>query len=183
VVYVGGFGPHKNLARLLDVFARLVARPEYVDLSLVMVGEYKSEVFHSVYRELRQQIDSLGIEQRVVFTGYLSDEDLVVLLNHVEVLVLPSLMEGYGLPAIEAAACGCPVIATRSSPLPGLLGEGGLYFDPLDSDQLEDALVQVLSSGTLREKMRQAGLKAAEQLTWERAALTLKELIGSIPPL
>jgi glycosyltransferase involved in cell wall biosynthesis len=183
VVYVGGFGPHKNLTRLVEVFARLTVRSEFADLSLILVGEYQSEVFYSVYTELRRQIVALGIEQRVVFTGYLPDEDLVILLNQADVLVLPSLLEGYGLPAVEAAACGCPVVATKSSPLPDLLGEGGLYFDPLNSHELEEALMQVLCSRPLREKMSNAGLKAAERLSWDQAALALKELIESIKPL
>lgn len=180
VVYVGGFGPHKNLTRLLDVFARLTSHPDFTDIHLVLVGEYESEVFYSEYADLRQQIAALDIEQRVTFTGYLSDEDLVVLLNQAEVLVLPSLLEGLGLPAVEAAACGCPVIATKSSPLPELLGEGGIYFDPLNSDELEGALIKVLGSYALRQTMGEAGLKAAEKLTWNRAAFALKELIGSI---
>ena len=182
IVYVGGFGPHKNLTRLLDVFAQLASHAEFADISLVLVGQYESEVFYSVYRQLQQQITALGIEQRVVFTGYLPDEDLVALLNQVDVLVLPSLLEGYGLPAVEAAACGCPVVATKSSPLPTLLGEGGLYFDPLNSHELEEALIKVLSSKALRENMSKAGLEAAERLTWDRAALALQELIGSIKP-
>jgi glycosyltransferase involved in cell wall biosynthesis len=182
VVYVGGFGPHKNLKRLLEVFARLTAHPEFANLSLVLVGEYQNEVFYSAYAELRQQIVALGIESRVVFTGYLPDEDLVVLLNQADVLVLPSLLEGYGLPAVEAAACGCPVVATKSSPLPDLLGDGGIYFDPLNTYELEESLIRVLSSKTLRQKMSRAGLKAVEMLTWDRAALALKQLIGSVIP-
>lgn len=182
VVYVGGFGPHKNLSGLLDVFGRLIARHEFADLTLILVGEYRSEVFHSVYTGLREQIASLNLDQRVIFTGYLADEDLVVLLNRADVLVLPSLLEGFGLPAIEAAACGCPVIATKSSPLPELLGEGGIYFDPRNSDELEEALMKVMGSRALRQKMGEAGLKAAEKLTWEQGAFALKELIGSIQP-
>lgn len=182
VVYVGGFGPHKNLSRLLEVFAHLVARDEFADVSLIMVGEYQSEVFHSEYAELRRKIEALGIEKQVEFTGYLSDEALVVLLNRAYALVLPSLMEGFGLPAVEAAACGCPVIATSSSPLPALLGDGAIYFDPYNGDELEEALTRVLASESLRRAMSLAGLKAVEKLTWESAALALKELIGSIRP-
>jgi glycosyltransferase involved in cell wall biosynthesis len=182
VVYIGGFGPHKNLTRLLEVFARLITHQELGDIYLLMVGEYQSEVFYSVYSELQKQIAELGIEQRVVFTGYLPDEELVVLLNQAEVLVLPSLLEGFGLPAVEAAACGCPVVATKFSPLPDLLGDGGLYFNPLDSNELEVALIRVLTSKILRQEMSTAGLKAAQELTWDRAALALRELIGSIQP-
>jgi glycosyltransferase involved in cell wall biosynthesis len=80
------------------------------------------------------------------------------------------LMEGFGLPAIEAAACGCPVIATRESPLPELLGEGGIYIDPQDRSELTSALQEVLDSQALRQFMRAKGLEAASKLTWEYAA-------------
>lgn len=183
VVYVGGFGPHKNLSCLLEVFARLATRAEYADVSLILVGEYQSEVFHSEYAELRRRISTLGIETKVVFTGYLSDEVLVVLLNRAHVLVLPSLIEGFGLPAVEAAACGCPVVATACSPLPVLLGDGAIYFDPHNSNELEEALTRVLASESLRQTMSLAGLMAVEKLTWDHAALALKELIGSVCPL
>ncbi len=182
IVYIGGFGPHKNLSCLLEVFARFTAREEFANISLVLVGEYQNEVFYSEYSDLQQKIADLGIEKQVVFTGYLSDDDLVVLLNYAHVLVLPSLMEGFGLPAVEAAACGCPVIATSSSPLPSLLGDAAIYFDPNNSSELEHAITRVLASESLRCAMSAAGLKAVEKLTWDHAALTLKELIDSIHP-
>jgi glycosyltransferase involved in cell wall biosynthesis len=105
---------------------------------------------------------------------------LVNLLNQACVLALPSLMEGYGLPAVEAAACGCPVVATNASPIPELLGAAGLYFNPLDTRQLEDALRKVLESQDLRQKMSQSGMVAAQALTWDRAAQTLKNLIETV---
>lgn len=180
VVYIGGFGPHKNLSRLVESFARLAVCPDLSDILLILVGEYQKEVFHSAYADLRRQIEALGIQQRVLFTGYLSDQDLVNLLNKACVLALPSLMEGYGLPAVEAAACGCPVVATNASPIPELLGAGGLYFNPLDTQQLEDALRQVLESQDLRQKMSKSGMVAAQALSWDRAAQTLKNLIETV---
>jgi glycosyltransferase involved in cell wall biosynthesis len=180
VVYVGGFGPHKNLGALIEVFARIARLPEFQDVRLVMVGEFRQEAFHSEFAALRRQVDSLGLAERVVFTGYLSDEDLVVLLNLATVLVLPSLLEGFGLPAVEAAACGCPVIATIASPLPGLLGEGGLYVNPRQSDELEAALARVLGSPTLRRSMRAAGLTRAGELTWEAAARQMMRVIHQV---
>jgi glycosyltransferase involved in cell wall biosynthesis len=183
VVYIGGFGPHKNLSRLVDVFARLASSPEMADISLILVGEYQKEVFHSTYAELQQQIETLNIQRRTVFTGYLPDSALVSLLNRACALVLPSILEGFGLPAVEAAACGCPVVATKASPLPELLGAGGIFFDPLDSQELEVALRQVLESHSLRQKMGIAGLEAAQALTWDRAAHALKDLIEKVHPL
>ncbi|MCA9969735.1 MAG: glycosyltransferase family 4 protein [Anaerolineales bacterium] len=185
VIYVGGFGPHKNLAMLVDTFARLVTGPraaELADARLVLVGEYRQEVFHSSAGSLQQQIQALGITDRVIFTGYLPDADLVQLLNLGTVLVLPSLMEGFGLPAVEAAACGCPVIATTESPLPGLLGSGGLYVNPRQPQALEAALARVLSDAGLRQEMGAAGRAAAQALTWPAAARQLLAVIEAVGP-
>jgi glycosyltransferase involved in cell wall biosynthesis len=175
VVYVGGFGPHKNLPALLDAFAKLNAP----DLRLILVGEHKNEVFHSTYAQLRGHIEKLGIQDRVIFTGYLSDDDVAILLNLATVLVLPSLMEGYGLPAVEAAACGCPVIATKESPLPGLLGDGALYIEPT-SEAVHAALESVVQSEDLQNKMSQAGRVAAGKLTWDFAARQMLDVIESV---
>jgi glycosyltransferase involved in cell wall biosynthesis len=117
---------------------------------------------------------------RVIFTGYLPDEELVLLLNISTVLVLPSLMEGFGLPAMEAAACGCPVIATSASPLPTVLGDAGTYIDPTKPEELETALIQVLESESLRQRMREAGLRAARMLTWDAAARQMMALMQKV---
>jgi glycosyltransferase involved in cell wall biosynthesis len=116
------------------------------------------------------------LNDRVVFTGYLSDEDVVVLLNLASVLVLPSLMEGFGLPAVEAAACGCPVIATNESPLAALLDGGAISIRPCELE-IEQSLESVLSSAEMRRQMSQAGLAAAHALTWENAARQMMQVI------
>jgi glycosyltransferase involved in cell wall biosynthesis len=180
IVYVGGFGPHKNLESLVAAFARLASRPDLSDIRLVMVGEYEREVFHSYFGVIKQQVENLGIAGRVIFTGYLPDEELVVMLNRATALALPSLMEGFGLPAVEAAACGCPVIATTESPLPELLGDGAAYIDPHRPLELEEALARVLESENLRLKMREAGLEAAGKLTWEAAARQMMAVIENL---
>ena len=169
ITYVGGFSPHKNLHALIAAFAELVARKEYSDLLLVMVGEYQKEVFHSYFGTIKTEVERFGLGDRVIFTGYLPDDQLVVLLNLSTVLALPSLMEGFGLPALEAAACGCPVIATNASPLPELLGDGGIYIEPRQ-EELQRALETVLNSVSLRSRMRMAGLSAASRLSWDAAA-------------
>src|SRR5205814_6548454 len=120
IICVGGFSPHKNLPRLVEAFGHLADRPDCGDVDLVLAGGYERETFHSAYEETRERIRTLALDRRVILTGLLSDADLVALLNLATVLVLPSLTEGYGLPALEAAACGCPVIATAESPLPEL---------------------------------------------------------------
>lgn len=180
IVYVGGFSPHKNLEALVGAFAKLASEQRFSDLRLVMVGENKNEVFHSYFETIRSEVERLGIADRTLFTGYLPDEELAVLLNVSSVFVLPSLIEGFGLPAVEAAACGCPVIATSASPLPGLLGEGGIYFDPHQPDDLTKALERVLSSEELRNRMRDHGIAAAKRLTWEAASQQLANLMERV---
>lgn len=180
IAYVGGFGPHKNLDMLISTFAQLTEQDEFSNVRLVMVGEYKQETFYSTWTDLSAKIENLKLSHRVVFTGFLPDEELVSLLNTATVLVLPSLMEGFGLPAVEASACGCPVIATNASPLPALLGEAGIYFDPNSQDELEAALTLVLQSESTRLQMRQAGLQAIKKLTWETAAIQLIEVFKKV---
>jgi glycosyltransferase involved in cell wall biosynthesis len=180
VVYVGGFSPHKNLEALLTVFSKLVTQREFSDVRLVMVGEYEKEVFHSYFGTINRQVEGLGIADHVIFTGYLPDKELVTLLNLSTVLVLPSLMEGFGLPAIEAAACGCPVIATNASPLPTLLGDGGIYIDPTKQEDLQLALARVLTSEGLRRRMREAGPVASRRLTWDGAAQQMIDVMRKV---
>ena len=179
VVYVGGFSPHKNLDMLVSAFARVARRPEFADVLLVMVGATTGDAFLTYFHSVEAQVATLGLSDRVVFTGYLADEDLVVLLNLAAVLILPSLMEGFGLPAVEAAQCGCPVIATTSSPLRGLLGEGGQFIKPSEAE-IERSLTEVLSSRDLRRRMGAHGQEAAARLTWDRAALQMMRIIEDV---
>lgn len=180
VTYVGGFSPYKNLEALVSAFAQIAAGEEFSDVQLVMVGENRKEVFYSCFATIEREVKNLALTNRVVFTGYLPDEDVVALLNLSTVLVLPSLMEGFGLPPVEAAACGCPVIATSASPLPQLLGEGALYFDPQDHEALLTALTRVLGSEELRNRMRQAGTAAAARLTWDAAARQMMAVLAEV---
>jgi glycosyltransferase involved in cell wall biosynthesis len=180
VTYVGGFNPHKNLETLLASFARLARRPEFDDVQLVLVGDHERDVFHSYYGTLKRQVESLGLAKHVCFSGYLPDNDLVALLNLSAVLVLPSLLEGFGLPAVEAAACGVPVIATTESPLPQLLREGGLFVKPLDELGWSSALAQILSSEELRKRLGEAGREAAQRLSWQRSAREMLEVFNFV---
>ena len=180
LVYVGGFSPHKNVDRLVSVFARVVQDAEFDDVRLVLVGEYENEVFNSDYPRIKRRVEAAQLTERVVFTGYLPDEELAVLLNTATALALPSLIEGFGLPAIEAAACGCPVIATLESPLPDILGGGGIFIDPTDAAGLGDAMTRVLRSEETRRRMSRAGLEAAGRCSWDQSARQLLDVINGV---
>ena len=173
LTYVGGFSPHKNLGLLVDVFHELQGRPEFSDVYLVLVGDYQGDVFYSCYKQVLHQVRECGLQERVVFTGYLSDEEVVQLLNLSELLLLPSFCEGFGLPAVEAAACGTPAVVTTRSPLPQLLGEGAVAVDPLDRAGWREAIAGILSDSGRGERMSIAALAAARRLSWENSARQL----------
>jgi glycosyltransferase involved in cell wall biosynthesis len=181
IIYVGGFGPHKNLPRLLDAFEAIVGERGYVDVTLLLVGDYEGDAFYSEYARLRRRVEQSKIRPRVVFTGFLPDEDLAALLNCSAFLVLPSLMEGYGLPAVEAAACGLPAMVTRNSPIPELLGDGALPVDPDRTVDLRQGMARLLDDPGLRRRMGEAARAAVATLTWETAARELLDVLEDAP--
>jgi glycosyltransferase involved in cell wall biosynthesis len=180
LIYVGGFSPHKNLLMLLDVFHELITRDEFHDLRLVLVGDYVGDPFFSCYGQLVERVKQSGMEGRVLFTGRLEDEDLVILLNRAHALVLPSVCEGFGLPGVEAAACGTPIVATTESPLAELLGEGVLSVDPGDRSGWLRSIEQVLTDARLRPRMREAALAGAKRLSWKNSARQLLSVFQEV---
>jgi len=168
LLYVGGISPHKNLAVLIDAFDKIAANQ--TDVKLVLVGDYKDDPFFSAYPSLKKQVAELKLEDRVIFTGFIPDEDLAHLYNTAQLLVFPSLEEGFGLPAIEAMSCGTPVAASNCSSLPEVLGEAGRFFDPRNSSNMAQVIEQILRDGTERKIMREKGLARAEQFMWKKAA-------------
>ncbi len=180
LVYVGGINPHKNLEALLTALARIRRRPGFQDVRLLIVGDTRTEKFTPGLRSLEQKISDLALEDSVHCTGFLPDEQVVRLLNRAQALVLPSMAEGYGLPAIEAAACGTPVVATRNSPLPELLAGGGLFFDPANLEELVSALERLLASDELRRDLGRTARQRARGLSWERSADQMLELLDAV---
>jgi glycosyltransferase involved in cell wall biosynthesis len=169
--YVGGFAPHKNLLGLLDSLDTLKAGDRYRNVRLFMVGDYSGHGFHSNYEELRARIDaSERLRDAVVFTGFIEDEELASIYRASVAMVLPSFSEGFGLPAVEAMACGTPVLASNRASLPEVVGSGGILFDPGDRDEMARAMEQVLASEQELTTLRQRALAQAGHFTWEAAA-------------
>lgn len=170
LLYVGGISPHKNLPLLVEAFRRLLTGADLASLRLLLVGDYSSDVFYSCYEDLRGLVARHGLEGSVCFTGFVPDEALVELYNRAEVVVLPSLEEGFGLPAFEAAACGIPVVASNVGPAGSLLGPAAWTFPPSDVDALTVALRTLLRDPARRQAMGAEGLRRAATFTWDRAA-------------
>lgn len=170
-IYVGGFNPHKNIPSILRAHAAVVASSKPEDRPhLLLVGTLTDDVFFGDLAESRATVEQLGTSDLVHWTGFVPDEELSALHTGAIALVLPSAAEGFGLPAVEAAACGAPVVATTESPLPELLAEGGIFVRPGDDEELKKAMLRLASDEELRKRMGAHALRQASLLTWERGA-------------
>jgi glycosyltransferase involved in cell wall biosynthesis len=171
VLYVGGISPHKNIDTLVIAFERWrQSIGGSAPVSLVLVGDYVADVFHSSYLAIRQLIETAGLESAVRFTGYVPDDHLRHLYSAADVLVLPSFYEGFGLPVLESMACGTPVIASDAGALAEVVSDAGLLFDPHSSEALAGVLGRMLSDDALRRDLAARGKVRAEQFTWEASA-------------
>jgi glycosyltransferase involved in cell wall biosynthesis len=162
ILSVGSLEPRKNLLRLLEAYARLEgSRP-----SLVIAGArnyWKSS-------PVVETVSRLGLEQHVRFTGYVEDADLPALYSAASLFVFPSLYEGFGLPVLEAMACGTPVVTSSVSSLPEVAGDAALLVDPRDVDAIASAMRRILDDSDLAADLRARGLARAAQFSWERTA-------------
>ncbi|MBA3608720.1 MAG: glycosyltransferase family 4 protein [Chthoniobacterales bacterium] len=173
ILYVGGISPHKNLQGLLGALARI----ERSAWHLVLVGDYAKDSFFGCYDEVLSLSRSLGLVSRVTFTGYVPDANLVILYNLATMLVLPSLGEGFGLPIIEAMACGLPVAASNRNSLPEIIGEAGLLFDPLSHAEVGGAIERLLNDESLRSELRNKGRERAKLFSWTTGARKLVSIL------
>lgn len=167
--YVGGFNPHKHVDTLVRAHAR-ACRGRTDAPHLVLVGAVAGDVFHGALETIRAAVSEAGTGERIHWPGFVADEDLRALHAGALALVLPSAAEGFGLPAVEAAACGAPVVATTASPLPDLLEGGGLFVPPGDQDALAAALARLLDEPGTREAMGRVARQRARGLSWAAAA-------------
>jgi glycosyltransferase involved in cell wall biosynthesis len=175
-LYVGGLSPHKNLPRLIEAFATLGP-----DERLVIVGDF-GDVFHTHVPELRALVDRLGVADRVNFTGFVPDDDLAYLLTRAHALVMPSLMEGFGLPAVEAMACGTPVVASTAGALPEVVGDAGVLVDPKDVGSIASGMRSLIGHMGLRDRLSEMSLERAKHFTWDAAARSLLAVFDGLGP-
>ena len=163
ILSLGTIEPRKNLTALLEVYRHLLDRGS--ELRLVVVGK-KGWLYEGFFRRLRE----LGLEDEVIFPGFVPDEDLPAFYTAADLFVLPSLYEGFGLPVLEAMACGAPVVTSNASSLPEVAGEAGILVDPNDVRDLVRGIEQVLADEGKRKEMQVKGLQQAARFSWDRAA-------------
>jgi len=163
VLSVSGADPTKNVGTLVDAFKRLP--PEIREAhDLVLVGDFRRRL------EVRERAVRLGLEKQTIFPGVVDDDRLIALYQQAAVFVFPSRYEGFGLPVLEALACGCPVISSNASSLPEVAGDAALLVDPLDADGFARAMQCVLSDLDVARDLRRRGPVRAVQFSWDQTA-------------
>jgi glycosyltransferase involved in cell wall biosynthesis len=164
LLYLGNFKPHKNVVSLVRAFAMI--KEEIKDLKLVLAGPLDS---HG--ENLRRQVKDLGLDKDVVFTGMIREDDLPeVILSLADIFVFPSLYEGFGIPPLEAMACGTPVVTSNLTAIPEVVGEAGLLVNPLNIDELARAILSLLNNRDLHGRYAEMGLARAKQFHSEQTA-------------
>mgnify|MGYP001564314852 CR=1 FL=1 len=169
IIYIGTIQPRKNLARLIEAFAR-VAR-NVGDLNLVIVGKTTGVGRQGwMFEDILSLPKKLEIEDRVIFTGFVPDEDLNFLLNGAEAFILPSLYEGFGIPVVDSMAAGVPVVISNIASLKEAAGKAALLVDPYSVDQIEQAIRTITIDKSLRQKYSKLGLSQAKKFSWKKMA-------------
>ncbi|MBN1933725.1 MAG: glycosyltransferase family 4 protein [Anaerolineae bacterium] len=175
ILYVGSENPRKNLSRLLRAFAAVHAqRP---DLRLIKIGSIQ---YGPQAEALRRQISELDLGNDVLLIDHVTDQDLALFYNAATLFAFPSLYEGFGLPPLEAMACGTPVVCSSAASLPEVVGDAAIAIDPTDVDALAASIVRVLGDSDLRDDLRQRGLARAARFTWERTARATVEVYEKV---
>lgn len=175
VIYIGTIQPKKNLIRLIEAFEKIE------DLKLVVVGKTKGLGRQGwMFDNILNKPKELGIEDKIIFTGFVPTEDLVYLVNGAVAFVLPSLWEGFGIPVVDAMACGVPVITSNVSSLPEVVGSAGLLVDPYSVTQIEQAIRTITSDKKLRDKKSKEGLKQSQKYSWRKMAQTILKVFKEV---
>jgi glycosyltransferase involved in cell wall biosynthesis len=164
ILYVGAIQPRKNITGLIKAYHRLCTK-EKLDHLLVIGGPlgWKS-------RDMFRLIKECGISKRIIFTGYIEEADLPAIYSLADVFVFPSFYEGFGLPVVEAMACGVPVVTSNVSSLPEVTGDAAFLVNPYSTDDLAQGIRQVFSDNDLRQNLIKKGLERVKLFTWERCA-------------
>jgi len=167
ILFIGLIEPRKNLSSLFKAYAKLVKTQEIMeDIHLVLAGRWGWES-----KKLLTLVSDLNVTENVHFPGYIDQEDMAYLYNLAKVFVYPSFYEGFGLPVLEAMACGTPVITSNISSMPEFVGNSGILVDPNDIDQLERSIKELLINERLREELKKKSILKAKEFTWKNTAL------------
>jgi glycosyltransferase involved in cell wall biosynthesis len=171
VLYTGNIKPHKNLERLITAFGLLKRRSEHADVKLVIAGSAEE----NKYAALRRVVEVTGVRQDVRFFGFVPDRTLAALYRLASVFAFPSLYEGFGLPPLEAMACGTPVVTSRISSLPEVVGDAAVLVDPYSHEDIAEGLARALGDPALRAELVARGRLRVQAFSWERSVKAIHD--------
>jgi glycosyltransferase involved in cell wall biosynthesis len=174
ILFVGTLEPRKNLVNLLKAYA-LLPHDLQKQYRLVLVGQKGWQT-----RAFQETLEVLNLRQKIVMPGFIPDEHLPYFYAGASVFVYPSFYEGFGLPVLEAMACGAPVITSKTSSMPEVAGRAGLLIDPESEESIAEAMKKVLTNQKLTETMKKAGLAQAKKFSWERAAAETQKVYENV---
>jgi glycosyltransferase involved in cell wall biosynthesis len=175
LLFVGTVQPRKNIVRLIEAFQKALSSPNPPN-SLIVAGK-RGWLANEIYEAPKK----FGVEDRVKFLGFVPTEDIISLMNGAASLVFPSLYEGFGLPVLEAMACGCPVVTSNISSLPEVVGEAGILVDPYSVEDIARGITEVLQlSDAQRQILVEKGIKQAKKFTWEKTARETLEVFRQV---
>lgn len=172
IFYIGNAHPHKNLERLIDAFTQLQSK--YKQLHLVLSGQD-----HYFWQRVREYAVKKNLADKIIFTGYVTDEQAVALWKNAVCYACPSLEEGFGIPLLEAMACACPVVSSDRGSLPEVGGDACIYFDPLDVEDMGLKIERLLTSERLRQDLIKRGKERYKEFSWEKLAKQTLEVYTS----
>ncbi len=175
LLYLGTLQPRKNLARLVEAFHRATESLQNKNLKLVIAGK-RGWLYNDIYKRVQR----LGLMERVIFPGYVADEAKPGLLSGALAYVFPSLYEGFGLPVLEAMACGTPVLTSNSSSLPEVAGTAALLVDPHHTDEIAAGLAKLISNANLRRQLVEQGYQQIQTFSWQKTARQVLEILEKI---
>lgn len=177
ILSIGTLHPRKNYARLIEAFGKLQTESPFgiADCRLLIVGK-RGWLYDSIFARVRE----LGLESRVRFLDYVPASDMPALIRGARLLAFPSLHEGFGLPVLEAQACGTPVVCSMVSALPEAAGDAALFFDPLDVDAIAGAMERALTDKALRAKLIQRGFTNIKRFSWHVSARAVLDVIHKL---
>ena len=170
ILSVSSLDPRKNFKNLIMAYNRL----KLSETRLVIVGSENKVFADSKLRNI------INTSKDIIFTGYVSDEELAVLYKNAKLFVYPSLYEGFGLPPLEGMACGCPVVVSNAASLPEVCGDAAYYVDPYDIDDIAKGIYEVLTDDKLQHELRQKGLERVKLFSWKESAEKLLSVIQEV---
>lgn len=173
ILYVGTLQPRKNIDTLIDAYRQVLGT--YPDLKLIIAGKRGW-----MYQNILRKVEEMQLTDRIIFTGYLKDEEIATLYHNAVAFILPSLYEGFGLPLLEAMYHECPVIASNNSSLPEVGGDACLYFDPKNYDELKQTIIGLIKEPRVRTELIRKGRERVKLFNWDKCGEETLKVLTSI---